>query len=467
MTELVPKAGTAIGRRAAWRQQWSSLIVTITTHPGSKTLAMFKTTASLGVLAAMMIAGAGTASSAQRGGVPRTANQVMAPTPALGYAPRVVQRAYGVTPLLREGIDGRGETVILPETLPPGGWTSIRQALAAFDQRNHLRRVDLKLGRALGFTGNTSLATGEEVQDVEMVHTIAPGATIRVMLIPFRAFAFPAGLPSLFRAAAQRGNVVSFSQSECGSRRCLSAGKLRSLNDALRYARDRHVSIFASAGDTGAATGNLRHGGDRGVNAPASSPLITGVGGTKLRVLPHGGYGSESVWNDDVGHPSSTGARLSAGGGGISARYARPGYQDGLPVIGDHRGVPDVAALAEPGMASVLALDGRAHTYPGGGTSESAPLWAGIAALADQNAHRQLGFLNVGLYRIGHSKLYHRAFHDITQGNNTVTLLSGRDLNGYRARPGWDPVTGWGSPNAQVLVPLLGREVHPGDGHGL
>ena len=118
-------------------------------------------------------------------------------------------------------------------------------------------------------------------------------------------------------------------------------------------------------------------------------------------------------------------------------------------------------------MATVLVRDGHEGIFAGGGTSESAPLWGGIAALADQDAHRQLGFLNAGLYRIGHSALYHRAFHDVTHGNNTVTLLSGKNIDGYRARPGWDPVTGWGSPNAQVLVPLLGKEVRPGDGQGL
>jgi subtilase family serine protease len=91
----------------------------------------------------------------------------------------------------------------------------------------------------------------------------------------------------------------------------------------------------------------------------------------------------------------------------------------------------------------------------------------GVAALADQDAHRQLGFLNPALYRIGHSTLYHGAFHDVTEGNNTVTLPSGKRINGYSARPGWDPVTGWGSPNAQVLVPLLGKEVHADDGRGL
>jgi subtilase family serine protease len=419
------------------------------------------------VAAVVVVAGAGVALSAQGGGAVRAADAATSTTPSLGYSPRVVQRAYGVSPLLRDGVDGRGETVVLPETLPPGGGTSMRQAVAAFDKRNRLPPVDLKLGRALGFTGDSSVATGEEVQDVEMVHTIAPGATISVMLVPFRAFAFPAGLPSLLRAAAGRGNVVSFSQSECETKSCVSAAQLSSLNSALRYARDRHVSVFASSGDTGAAVGKFRGAGERGVRAPASSPLVTGVGGTTLTVHTDGAYGSESVWNDDVPQASSTGARLSAGGGGVSARYARPGYQDGLPLIGDHRGVPDVAGVAEPGMATVLVIAGRAHTYAGGGTSESAPLWAGIAALADQDAHRQLGFLNAGLYRIGHGPQYHRAFHDITQGNNAVTLPSGKNLDGYPARPGWDPVTGWGSPNAQVLVPLLGKEVRPHDGRGL
>jgi subtilase family serine protease len=423
--------------------------------------------AAVGVLAAAVVAGIGGASSARSGAITRAADAATATIPARGYSPQTVQRAYGVSPLLREGIDGRGETVVLPETLPPGGGTSIRRAVAAFDKRNHLAPVDLTLGRALGFTGDTSLATGEEVQDVEMVQTIAPGATIKVMRVPFRAFAFPARLASVLRAAAGRGNVVSFSQSECETKSCLSAAQLRSLNRALRYARDRHVSVFASSGDTGAATGDYRHSGDRGVRAPASSPLVTGVGGSRLTVHADGAYASESVWNDDVHHPISTGARLSAGGGGVSARYARPAYQDGLPTIGDHRGVPDVAAVAKPGMATVLVIDGHAHTYPGGGTSESAPLWAGIAALADQDAHRQLGFLNAGLYRIGHSTQYHRAFHDITQGDNTVTLLSGKNLDGYSARPGWDAATGWGSPNAQVLVPLLGKAVRPDDGQGL
>jgi subtilase family serine protease len=67
-------------------------------------------------------------------------------------------------------------------------------------------------------------------------------------------------------------------------------------------------------------------------------------------------------------------------------------------------------------------------------------------ALADQYAHRDLGSVNPTSYAIGRSSTYHKAFHDITNG-----------YNGYAASAGWDPVTGWGTPNARALVPLLAR----------
>jgi subtilase family serine protease len=124
--------------------------------------------------------------------------------------------------------------------------------------------------------------------------------------------------------------------------------------------------------------------------------------------------------------------------------------------------VPDVAADADhrPGMA--IAFDSRGNDYslfPGGGVSVAAPLWAAVIALADQYAGRDLGFVNPALYRIGRSA-HHQAFHDVTTGTNTVTINT-QTITGYHAAPGWDPVTGWGSPNAQVLVPLLARDASP------
>jgi len=76
-------------------------------------------------------------------------------------------------------------------------------------------------------------------------------------------------------------------------------------------------------------------------------------------------------------------------------------------------------------------------------------------ALADQYAHHDLGFVNPAIYRIARSSSYHQAFHDITTGNNELTMPYPAGTAGYQATPGWDPATGWGSPDAQVLVPLL------------
>ena len=90
-----------------------------------------------------------------------------------------------------------------------------------------------------------------------------------------------------------------------------------------------------------------------------------------------------------------------------------------------------------------------------GGTSASAPIWAALIALADQYAGRRLGLVNPAIYQIARGPRYHQAFHDVTKGNNTVQFPP-TTITGYQAAPGWDPVTGWGSPDAQVLIALLG-----------
>jgi subtilase family serine protease len=99
------------------------------------------------------------------------------------------------------------------------------------------------------------------------------------------------------------------------------------------------------------------------------------------------------------------------------------------------------------------------------GTSSSAPLWAGVIALADQQAGQPLGFVNPALYAIARSPAYHQAFHDVITGDNSVLTPTGV-FTGYTAGPGWDPVTGLGSP-AQYLVPLLARSARSGALHEL
>jgi subtilase family serine protease len=177
---------------------------------------------------------------------------------------------------------------------------------------------------------------------------------------------------------------------------------------------------------------------------------VLAVGGTTLDASHQtGAYKGEMAWN----------SYTDATGGGYSHLFARPSYQDGIPRIGATRGVPDVAADANHLTAMALAFSGGG-TLPAQGTSAATPLWAAVVALADQEAGHHLGFVNPAIYQVARSGAYHRAFHDVVTGDNSVMLPS-RVVVGYQAGPGWDPVTGWGSPNAQVLVPLLAHDASP------
>jgi len=218
--------------------------------------------------------------------------------------------------------------------------------------------------------------------------------------------------------------------------------------------------VVASTGDTGpfsdmqafASTAAAPGTPVKEVSLPASDPFVLAVGGTTLTANPAGAHISETAWNTSASF-SQPG---SASGGGFSQLYARPGYQDGVPGIGAMRGVPDVAgdADAAEGAPIVYADGSTPFIGPASGSEAAAPVWAGLIALADQYAHHDLGFVNPAIYRIARSSSYHKAFHDITTGNNDSAIVT---VAGYQAAPGWDPVTGWGSPNAQVLVPLLAR----------
>jgi subtilase family serine protease len=183
---------------------------------------------------------------------------------------------------------------------------------------------------------------------------------------------------------------------------------------------------------------------------------VLAAGGTALTASSStGAYIGKTAWG---GETSSFSQDPLASGDGFSHRYARPAYQDGGPRISTARGVPDVAGEADDqgGWPSVFAAAGWPDAAAEG-TTASAALWGGLMALADQDAHHDLGFVNPAIYRIAGSSSYHKAFHDITTGNNILLMPYPARTTGYRAGPGWDPVTGWGTPDAQVLVPLLAR----------
>jgi subtilase family serine protease len=378
------------------------------------------------------------------------------------YTPQQLEVAYGIQPLLRRGIDGRGETVVLPELaesrLSPPLVTDVRRDLADFDRVFHMPAP--RLGVVSTFAGPKDpwLAYGEEVLDAEMVHAIAPRAALTILLVKGTSLdsadqAVAASVAVLRRGASEGGIISLSAAGEIGGEHCVTHAQLTQLDDALRVDADHHVTVVAASGDAGAAgepcalTGAIAPpGGRKEVMLVASDPLVLSVGGTTLDAShTTGAWISETTWG------------LS--GGGFSHLFRRPAYQNGVAGISAKRGVPDVAAAATPhtGMVIVINTGSRYMIRNGGGTSASAPIWAGIIALGDQYAKRHLGFVNPAIYRIARSPRYRQAFHDVTVGDSNTAKFPNRTITGYRAVPGWDPVTGWGSPNAEVLVPLLTR----------
>ena len=356
---------------------------------------------------------------------------------------------------------------------PPGqppAVTDIRQDLARFDSLFRLPAARIQVVNSLAHSPSPWLAgtggqvSGGEVGDLEELHMVAPGATLRVVLLPLSvqgsAKGATAGMLAGLRLAVSGTDVVSVSW-DLGEH-FFTKAQAAEMNSILLGAAAHHVTVVASSGDTGpfsdmqafASTPTAPGTPVKEVSLPASDPFVLAVGGTTLTANPAtGAYISETAWNTSASF-SQPG---SASGGGFSHLYARPAYQDGVPGIGAMRGVPDVAGDADAADGAPIVFAGGSTPFiiPASGTEAAAPLWAGLMALADQYAHHDLGFVNPAIYRIARSSSYHKAFHDITTGNNIMTMPYPVGTVGYKTAPGWDPATGWGSPDAQVLVPLL------------
>ena len=371
--------------------------------------------------------------------------QTIAQTPC--YSPHQLRVAYGIQPLLDSGIDGRGETVTIlapaPSNTPSDPGTDIRQDLEAINNMFGLPAARIQIGTTLAGAASPWQAGTEEVGDTEIVNMVAPAAALRVVLLPPGPHLFKnaatatAEMIAGLRLAVSGTDVASISWSL--GEHYFTPAQVAQMHSILLEAAAHHVTVIGSSGDNGELSDTDFGTAVKEVSLPASDPLVLGVGGTTLTAKPSGAYVSETAF------PT---------GGGFSHLYARPAYQDGVPGISTVRGVPDVAADADqPGPPTVFAGGSIVTNY---GTSNSAPLWGGLIALADQYAHHGLGFVNPAIYRIGRSPGYHKAFHDITTGSNDA-IVGTITVTGYQAGPGWDPVTGWGSPDAQVLVPLLAR----------
>jgi kumamolisin len=350
------------------------------------------------------------------------------PAQSSGYGPSQLLSAYNVLPLQRQGLNGQGQTIAFIEVdgIDTGDLTT-------FDRTYHLPNARVEVLVPTGTDG--ALDPGPETtMDLEYAHAIAPAAKLQVYEV-IRAGDFvnySGALADAVRGALAGGATeISISLLGTGSILCSTAWAARNLHPALQEAANHGVPVFAASGDDGDApcpTALLP-----GTVYPASDPYVTGVGGTTLTVTPSGGYGGETAWDGS--------------GGGISTDFARPAWEVGSSDIGTYRGIPDVAWDADPDSGVAVYLQGQ--WQQAGGTSLGAPCWAAVWALASQYHHqrtgKQLGYANPLIYKLATGPGYHHIFHDITSGDN----------GSYAAGPGWDAVTGWGSPDAYNLVHAL------------
>jgi subtilase family serine protease len=378
-------------------------------------------------------------------------------------SPQEIQNAYGLTALLNAGLTGAGQTIVIIDSF---GSPTIAQDLQAFDAGYGLPdppsfTVLAPLG-TVPFDPSDPAQVGwafETTLDVEWAHAMAPGANIVLLTSPVNETQGITGLPE-FLALEQYaldhhlGQIISQSWGTAENNLFSSVGQsvINAFETFYAQAALQNVTVLASAGDTGSA--NVDINGNfytfPTVLFPASSPLVTAVGGSTLNVDTSGNYQSETAWNNSFG----------ATGGGVSQQFAEPVYQFPLPasvqqILNHHRGVPDIAYDADPYTSNLVYVGFFPNPadngyYLEGGTSEGSPQWAGFIADANQLAGRPLGPLNPKLYSLGtHGTL----FRDITVGNNSFNGVSG-----YSATTGWDPTTGWGTPNLSKLLPALASQ---------
>ena len=323
-------------------------------------------------------------------------------------------RAYGVDELHSSGLTGDGVTIVVPaiDTFVPSD-------LREFRKVNDLPPFDIvEVGAP-----SSGAVFGELPMDLQIIHAVAPGARLVVAHWP-RYTDNDAGL---IRRIAKKypAAVWSWSIGWCEES---DPDNAREVGEALAQTVENGSAHFAASGDSGGydcyPSGKLFDPPRKnyiGLIMPSSAPAVTAVGGTRVLADKRGNLLKETPWYRSV--------TLSGSGGGQSEVF-------------DGRTVPDVAGDADPATGMAFFLNGE--LYSAGGTSASAPLWAGLGALIEQ-ALRDEGLKRKGDFNsllASVAKAAPKAFRHPRVGSNAVAV----------AENGRDQVTGWGAPDAPPLV---------------
>jgi kumamolisin len=360
--------------------------------------------------------------------------------PPQGLTPNALLTAYNASPLAAAGFTGTGQTIVF-------------FAFSGYDQTDlddFATMSGLPPLKPILVGGQPSESRAETVMDLEVAHAIAPDA--RMVVVNARP-TLEGGrtyerIGEMFDATNRQfpGAVWSLSIG-WGCDALITATDLKPVQSALERAHANGTSAFDASGDTGSleCKGGPNWSSppgpdDIGLDAVASLPGMTSVGGTNLSTDDNGQWLAEQAWVDS---PLSQGTS-----GGVSKLFPRPAWQRWLSIKRDsgkrqRRLTPDVSATADPFTGVKIRFDRQ--DLVGAGTSQAAPIWAGLTALMNQylvaNGGHSLGDINPLLYRVAKGA-NSPGFRDVTLGGSAVDV----------AIPGYDLATGLGSPNVDLLA---------------
>jgi subtilase family serine protease len=400
-----------------------------------------------------------------------------------GYTPQQVKGAYGLS---GSSEDGSGQTVAIidayasPTILQDANQWSVNRGLPQFSGRQFTQVVAPGTYRhpEAGLKQDPQGWYGEETLDVEAVHGMAPGANV-VYVGSANNFQ---DLDAALNTVVDRDLAKIVTNSYGFDTEQLPPGYILPQEDTILQGVIEGIGIYFSSGDN---SDESLVEGYRTADWPASSPFVTAVGGTTLAVGPTNNYLFETGWGTTTSSwtgtswkPAPPGSWIYGAGGGVSTIFAEPAYQQGTVEAGvftaqgrTGRAVPDVAALADPNAGYLV---GQTQTFPDGsvkyseyrlgGTSLASPIFAGIMALSDQASGTPHGFANPLFYNhasaftdvvspastVAVVRTNYNNSVDATDGLNFVLRTANQTLS-LHTTPGYDDVTGLGTPTAAVL----------------
>ena len=400
--------------------------------------------------------------------------------PGGGFAPADLRTAYGLN---STSLNGAGQTIAMVEY---GTKYNVKDALK-YENQFGLPRVPLAVVNVAADPAPT-VYTGASVEtdlDVDMQIAMAPGAKQILVYLQGSTGSSLDAINQVYSDGKAKQLSISYGFGTETSATTPSANQT-ALQAAYLQLATAGVSVYVSTGDGGSAPS----GRSIGIDISSDEPAVCAVGGTALTVQNPGvneAYKTESTWNYDGT------AADGAGGGGVSKQwtiagnstYAGATYQanaakfaaavTGSNVSATMRNVPDISCDASPETGVAIYASTDPGYAPGwiveGGTSESAPLWAGFTALINQNRVSYnlgtLGLPNNSLYPLaynanglstgtnaGSATPYELLFHDVNDGSSNSTATRA-PITVYKAVTGFDASTGLGTMQGVNLIAAL------------